>query len=225
MATFKLNLATIDGCPAPKELAAAIEEYGLPENEEFGVLNCTASDTAVYATIIRKINQAIQKLDPETGDVATTAVEKVIVLPIGVFPQKQRLEVYEGPAGGIDQIAGFFASALALPTVTNVIELDIPAAIDKLRGSTERFQLKSIRISEYAHNSYMMGPYAPKFLETESGMDFLGKYVEFVTSASVKFQGPSGRVTVTLSPKACFRFSLANEEDKPAIQALLRKLI
>ncbi len=225
MASFKLNMAIIDNCPAAKELAGAIEEYGLPETEEFGVLNCTAGDQAVYATIIRKTHQAIQRLDAETGDLATTSVEKVTVLPVGIFPSRGILEVYEGPAGTIDQVAGFLATGLAMPTVVNTIDLDIPAAIEKLQKNTNRFQLKSIRVSEYAHNSYMIGPYAPKFLDTESGMDFLRNYADFTTSASVKFQGPAGLVTVTLSPKACFRYSLSNEDDKPHVQTLLRKLI
>ena len=91
--------------------------------------------------------------------------------------------------------------------------------------NTQRFQLKSIRVSEYAHNSYMMGPYSPKFLDTASGMEFLNEYVDFCTSAQVRFQGPRGRITVTVSPKSCFRYSLSEEDDKPHVQGLLRQLL
>ena len=224
MASFKLNLAMIDGCPDTKTLADAIEGYGLPEDDEFGVLHCSAGDQAVYATIVRKTNQNIQKLDPETAEVLTTAVEKVTVLPFGIFPQRGMLEVYEGSASGIDQIAAFLASGLSLSTVVTMIDLDIPAAIEKLQANTQKFQLKSIRVSDYAHDSYMCGPYTPKFLDSQHGIDFLKEYVEYVTAANVSFRGPHGRVTVGLAPKACFRYSLSNEEDKPAVQALLRKL-
>ncbi len=225
MATFKLNLATIGSCPSVKDLSEALEEYGLPETEEFGVLNYTSAEAAVFATILRKTNQAIQKLDAKTGEVLTDAVEKVTVYPIGVFPQRGVLEVYEGSATGIEQIGAFFASGLALPTLVAPIDLDIPSTIEKLRSQTERFQLKSIRVSEYAHSSYMCGPYAPKFLDSEHGMDFLREYVDYVTSANCRFQAPNGKVTLTLSPKACFRFSLNNEDDQPAVQAVLRKLV
>lgn len=225
MASFKLNLATITNCPSAEDLAGALQEHGLPEMEEFGVLNHTATESAVFATILRKTHQAIQRLDAETSEVLTDAVEKVTVYPIGVFPRRGMLEIYEGAATGIEQIGAFFASGLALPTVVSPIDLDIPAAIDKLQSMTDRFGLKSIRVSEYAHNAYMSGPYGPKFLDSEHGMDFLREYVDYVTSANVRFQARNGRATVTLSPKACFRYTLGNEDDQSAVQSILRKLI
>jgi hypothetical protein len=225
MASFKMNIGLIDNCPPAKDILEAMEEFGLPDDEDFGVLNCTAGPESVYATLIKRTNQAIQKLDAATGDVTSTAVEKVTVYPIGLFPARGMLEVYEGAASAVENVGGFLASHLALPTVVNPIEVSIPDAIDKLQQRTERFVLKSVRVSEYAHNSYMMGPYGPKFLDTEHGKDFLEQYADFATSASVRFKGPAGRVTLTLSPKAAFRYSIAVEEDKPHVQALLRQLV
>lgn len=224
MASFKLNFAMIENCPEPREIASAMEEFGLPDTEEFGVLNCMASDAALYATLVRKTNQAIKKLDPETQDVATTAVERVNVLPIGIFPQRQTLEIYEGSATSIEQVTAFLTSCLALPVVVNPIEKELLTCVEKLRD-LPRFQLKSIRISEHAHNSYMLGPYTPKFLDTENGLEFLEQNADFATSASVKFQGQAGRVTVNIKPKMCFTYSISNEDDKPFVQNLLRKLL
>jgi hypothetical protein len=70
----------------------------------------------------------------------------------------------------------------------------------------------------------MIGPYSPKFQDTEHGKDFLEEYAEAVTSASIRFQGPHGKVTVGVSPKAAFSFS-CNEEDPPAVKNILRTLI
>jgi len=89
--------------------------------------------------------------------------------------------------------------------------------------STEKFQLRSVRVSDYAHSSFMSGPYAPKFLDSQHGRDFLEEYAEAVTAAGVRFACPGGRATVSLTPKACFGFS-CSEEDQPFVQALLRKL-
>lgn len=225
MASYTLNLATVEHCPPVRQLQEALEEYGLPESEEFGVLNCTASDTAVFATVLRKTQQAYQRLDATGGEVLTESVEKVLVYPIGVFPRTGRLEVYEGAARGIEQIGAFFAGGLALPTVVAPIEVDLPAAVETLRRQSDQFQLKGIRVSEYAHDSYMSGPYAPKFLESEHGLEFLKEYADFVTSAACRFRVSRGQATVTLRPKACFRFSLNHEEDLPAVQAILRKLV
>ena len=223
MATYKLNIARIRNCPPPQKVLAAMESFGLPEREEFGVLNCSSNQRSIFATIIRKTQQAVQRLDAETHEVLSAAVEKVHVYPFGVRPDAEVLEVYAGPAGAIEQVGLFLASCLALPVVVEPIELDIPSAIGKL-AKREHFQLRSLRVSEYAHNSYMSGPYAPRFLDSEHGREFLDEYADFVKAAGVRFQGPTGRVSVTLRLTATFSFSCA-EDDLPTVQATLRKLI
>ncbi len=224
MATYKLNIGTIRGCPAPGELLQAIQGFGLPETEEYGVLNCSATDGAVFATIVRKTQQAVPKLDADTQEVTAAPVERVTVYPLAVRPAQERLEIYAGAASSVEQAGVFFSSCLALPTVVEPIEVDIPAAVEKLAKTTQRFQLRAIRVREYAHNAYMAGTYAPKFLDTEHGTDFLAEYAESVAGASVRFQGPTGRVTVGLSGQAAFSFSCA-EEDLAAVRAILRKLV
>ncbi len=224
MATFKLNVGHIRGCPPPAEIAAAMEEFGLPESEEFGVLEHSATAETAFATIIRRTDQTVQRLDPETQGVTTVAVEKVTLYPFAVRPAGEVLEVYAGAASSIEQVGEFFSGCLALPIVVDPIELDIASAVDKLAAATQRFQLRSIRISDYAHNSYMSGPYAPKFLDTEHGKDFLGEYADYVLAATVRFQTPGGRANVNLTPKACFSFS-CGEEDQTAVLSILRKLI
>jgi len=139
MASFKLNIAKVRGCPPAGELAVAMESFALPETEEFGVLNCTGTAETVFATIIRKTQQAVQRLDAETAQVTAAAVEKVSVYPIGIRPESEVLEIYAGPASAIEQVGVFLGSCLALPTVTEPIEIDIPAAIEKVAGLTERF--------------------------------------------------------------------------------------
>jgi hypothetical protein len=84
--------------------------------------------------------------------------------------------------------------------------------------------LRAVRVSNYAANSFTIGPYAPKFADTQHGKDFLEQYAEAVTAASVRFQGTAGRVTATLTPKACFTYA-CNEEDVPAAKNALRSLI
>ena len=223
MATYKLNVARIRGCPPPEEVTEAMESFGLPETEEFGVLNCSSNPQTAFGTIVRKTNQAVQRIDAETREVTAAAVEKVTVYPFSVTPKRERLEVYAGSASGIEQVGIFLSSCLAMPTVVDAIELDVVSAVEKLMKSTNRFQLRSIRVSDYAHNSFMSGPYAPKFLDSQHGIDFLNEYVDFVTTASVRFATPTGRANVSLNAKACFSFS-CNEDDHPAVQLILRKL-
>jgi len=224
MASYKLNIARIRGCPPAAELGEAIEGYGLPEYEEYGVLDCTSGQSTVYGTIVRKTQQTIQRLNAEAGEVTDVAVEKATVYPFGVNPAREVLETYAGSAGGIAQVAAFLAGHLALPTIVELIEIDVLTAIDKLASRTEKFQLRSARVSDYAHNSFMNGTYGPKFLDTEHGKDFLGEYADYIKAASVCFAGPSGRINVALTPAACFSFS-CSEDDHPTAQGVLRKLI
>jgi len=224
MASYKLNIARMRGCPPAEELAEAIADYGLPDSEEFGVLSCTSGQNTVYGAIVRKTEQTVQRLNAEAGEVTPVAVEKATVYPFGVNPGRQVLETYAGAAGGLAQVAAFFSGHLALPTIVELIEIDILTAIDKLAARTEKFQLRAARVSDYAHNSFMSGTYGPKFLDTEHGKDFLSEYVDYIKAASVRFAGPSGRITVALAPTACFSFS-CNEEDHSTAQAVLRTLI
>ncbi|MCP4375743.1 MAG: hypothetical protein GY794_06155 [bacterium] len=224
MASFKLNIAHIKGCPAPDEVLKAMDDFGLPKTEEYGVLNCSATDKVVMGTIVRKTQQAIQRLDTEAKELTAAPVEKVTAYPLAVKPGSDILELYAGSGAGIEQVGYFFAGCLAFPTVVEQIKIDIPSAIDKLVANTERCQLRSLRVSDYSHNSYMIGPYQPKFLDSQHGMDFLNEYVEGVTAANIRFAGPSGRVNVKLSATACFAFS-CSEDDQPYVQSILRKLI
>lgn len=224
MASFRMNIARIRDCPPPQEVLEAMEEFGLPDDEEFGVLNASATDQVVFATLLRRTQQAVQRLDRETREVVSVAVDKVTVLPFVINPRRDALETYAGSATAFEQIGAFLSGDLALPVIVDVIELDVASAVEKLAKGTQRFQLRSIRVSEYAHNSYMSGPYAPKFLDTEQGREFLSEYAEFVTAARVRFQAPTGRATASLSPKACFSYS-CNEDDQHHVQAVLRKLL
>jgi hypothetical protein len=223
MASYKFNMATIRGCPSPKELDTLLKAYGMPEGDEFGVLEHQAATESTTANIVRRTMQVYQALDPQTLQVNSRQIEKVTLIPFAVLPKKEMLEIYAGSSGTIKDVALFLGGSLALSVVVEEIELDVIGAIEKLAGATQKFQLRSVRVSDFAHNSYMIGPYMPKFADSEHGKDFMDQYAEAVTTASVKFQGPHGRVTVQLKPTACFSYS-CHEEDRQTVRAILRNL-
>lgn len=224
MASFKFNVATVKGCPPADRLVESMDAYGLPPGDEFGVLSASTGGAGAFGTIVRRSQSSVPQLDADNKEVTATAVEKVQVIPFAVHPDQERLEAYAGAKSSLEQIGVFFGSCLALPTLVEPVEMDVPSAIEYLMENTARCQLRSVRVSEYAHNSFMMGPYAPKFLDTEHGKDFLSKYADFVVSANVRFQGPSGKVGVQLRPNACLSYS-CNEDDQPQVMSILRKLI
>jgi hypothetical protein len=224
MASYKLNVARIKGCPAPARLAEALAEYGLPADDEFGVLNHSATSENVFGTIVRRTQQSVQQLDAEAKEVTSAPVERVQLYAFGIRPASETLELYSGSAAAFEQMGFFLGSCLALPVVVEAIEVDVAAALEKLAKTVEKFQIKSVRVGDFSHNSFMTGPYAPKFLDSEHGKDFLEEYAESVTAASVRFACPMGRVNARITPNACFGFS-CHEEDRPVVMSYLRKLL
>lgn len=224
MATYKLNIGRIRGCPPARKVQELMERFGLPESEEYGVLDAAANDDSLAGRIVRRVNQTVQHLDYQARQVVSAPIEKVTCYPFSIVPRKERLEVYAGAAGSLKELAAFLTSALGLSVVIDPVELDVLSCIEKLAKSTQRFQLRSVRVSDFSHNSYMIGPYAPRFADSDHGKDFLQEYAEAVTAASVKFQLQHGRSTATLAPTACFSYS-CHEDDTTAAKAVLRGLI
>ena len=224
MPTHQINFAQCRGLPAPKEIVAAMEEFGLAETEEVGVLHADVASGAAFGTLVRRTNVAVQKLNNKTREVFTENVERVTLIPFGLYPAGERMEVYAGSGSAIQELAAFLTSGLAMAVVTDEIELDMESAVEKLIKETKKFQLRAIRISDFAANSYMIGPYAPKFMDTEHGQKFLGENAEAVKNVQVRFAGPTGRASAKLTPEAAFGYSCP-EDDQPIIQEILRKLV
>ena len=91
MATFRLNIGRIRGCPAPAEVVAAMEEFGLPDTEEYGVLQAAAAGQAVSAAIVRKTNQVVQRLDARAREVTAESVERATLYPFTIRPRRELL--------------------------------------------------------------------------------------------------------------------------------------
>ena len=219
-----MNFATCKGLGTPGEIVEALERFGLAETEEVGVLHADQAGPAAFGTLVRRTNLTIQRLDAETREVLTDVVERVALLPFGAFPELERLEVYAGSASAVEQVGAFLSTGLGMAVVTDPVELDLVGAVEKLSKDTSKFQLRGVRATDYAANSYMIGTYAPKFMDTDHGMQFMEQYAEALKSVQVRFAGPSGRATATLTPNACFSYS-CHEDDQPEIQQVLRKLV
>lgn len=223
MASYRLTLATIKGAPGTKTIGELLMSFGMPEKEEFGVLSHDASDVHLTASIVRKTLVTVAKIDPATKEVVSERIEKATVIPFAIWPSQCRLEIYAGARKNIEEIGIFLSSCLGLAVVVESRELDVASAVEKL-SKQSRFQLKSVKVSDFAKDSYMIGPYGPKFQDTEHGTGFLAEYAAAVTAATVKFQAPHGPATVTIRPNACLSFS-CNEEDPQAVKNILRELV
>jgi hypothetical protein len=206
-----------------------MEAYGVPPSEEYGVISCQVSALAVYATLARRTHITVGQLDAATKAPTAMPVEKVTLIPIGIRPHHKILEVYAGGYNRVQDAAAFLSACLALPIVVDPIETNIESMLEKLAqmymdGEIKALQLKSVRCSDYSSNSYMIGPYTPKFLDSEHGKDFVHEHSEALTGATVRFAGSKKKVTVKLSSQASFGYS-CDEDDQGQIQKILRQLL
>jgi hypothetical protein len=212
------------GCPAPQDVLVKLNAHGLPDDDEFGVMNCSATDGIVFATIIRRTHASVQRLDPETKELTSAPIEKVAAWPLALKPSREVLELYAGSASTYEHVGAFLSGSLGLQTVVEPIELDIIAAVESLAKTEKKFQVKAAKVSTYCANSFMDGPYAPKYMDTQHGLDFLNEHAEALASVKVWFSAPTGRAKVTISRTAFFSYS-CNDDDQQYVQAVLCKLV
>jgi hypothetical protein len=223
MASFRLNVARIRGLPPVKDIVSALKQFGMPAKGEFGVISYAGTADSVTAEIIHRSRELVGRLDPTGQKVIPTPVERIIAYPFQVSPAKERLEIHAGAANGIEKIGTFMASHLSLTVTTELVELDVVRAVGKLSSRVERFRLHSVRLEGYAYNSYMVGTYSPRFLDSEHGLEFLAEHDEGVLSACVRFVGPNGRVSLIITRNACFTYS-CEEADQDFAKTVLRRL-
>ena len=206
MASFRLNFARVRGLPTIGKLISSLRAFGMPPEQEFGVLDSIVAGDAVSATLLHRTNRPIRQIDATRTGITMIPIEHVAVYPMRLFPSKGRIEIHGGSSNAVGRVHEFLASHLSLPVLTELLDLDVARAIEKLSGTVEKFQLRSVRVAEYSVSSYASGPYRPRFLDSEHGMEFIGQHDGGVVEASVRFSGQHGKVSAVISQKACFRY-------------------
>lgn len=226
MASYKLNIARVRGLPTASELTELLAAYGIRPEEEFGIQpdSVAGGEQVVSAVLLNRTARDLVSEDPATGRGSLKRVESLAIYKFRLWPGREQLEVCSGGAKSLELLGLFLSGSLALPTVTECHELDLIELVDLLGGSMQRFSIKTARVTDYAHNSYMIGPYAPKFSSLEHGMGFIREHEAALASVTVRFVIQSSRVTLTLTPKACFGFS-CHEDVVSQVIVLLRGLV
>ena len=222
MASYKLNIGMVRGCPSTAELATKMEM--LPdEDERFTILDLNHTPTALKCRLVRFSNQVIKGWDPQRRDVEEVVVRKAEVLPLLILPPKGIVEVQAGSIRSLEQVDVLLTQELGLAVTVEPIEFDVIDLIRKVRQEVQAFQLVSAAVDLFSANSYTLGVYRPRFEDTEHGLDFLDEHEEAIKTARVRFAGKSGKVTVTLSPNSAFAFS-CRADDYDQVSALLRRV-
>ena len=221
MASFKLNIGRITGCPAAATLAEKMN-VGV-DGQRFGVLDLVGTAAAVKCRLLRLTNKPAKVWDEAKGAIVEVVERKAEELPLTIFPQKGTIELTAGSAKALEHIETFLTDELGLSVVVEPIEMDVLGSIEKLRKDARKFQLVSGTIELFSANSFTLGTYRPKFEDTENGMEFLEKHAAAVKDARVRFAAKNGRVNLVLTSLANYAFS-CREDDRDGVIAMVREL-
>ena len=236
MPSFQLHIARITPDMKPADIAKAVDHYADGQSRdpgrEFTVLNCHAYPQSglVQISLARQVGcqiQSIAALDkkkPDAFELVTRDVLRVTPLDMAINTKLGLLETYGGGTGSIENASMFLAGALALAVLAEAQKIDVIKAIDWLTANVERLQVRRSDISDYSHNSYMIGPYAPKFLDSQHGLDFTQEYIAGVKKVAVRFSGPAGHIGLNLTAAASFTGTVKDEDDLPHAQSICRKI-
>jgi hypothetical protein len=236
MSSYQIHLARLTGTDDAAALTAAVKEYEQTQKppfvEQFAVLGVSGGKSAVriaaaYCTgkeinVVTKLPGA--RKGPETVSLDLERVNVAIPFEMLINAKAGRLQTFGPGPKSLEMANEFLVGALAWPALTSEIEIEAQASLDTMISQkVERLQLVSVSIGDYSHNSYMVGGYNPKFLDSQHGLDFSAEYAESINSMSVKFAGPTGKVTMKLTNKASFTFS-CHEDDYDYVAAICRRL-
>jgi hypothetical protein len=222
VASYKLNIGLMRGCPPAEELAEKLGQVA--PGERFAVEDLASSSRAVRCRLLRFTDLTVDCWDEKNARVEPMAVRKATSFPLLFRPEAEMVEVQAGSIRSLEQVELLLTECVGLAVTVEKIAFDVIDLLSRLRPLTSKFQLVGGAVELFSANSYTLGPYRPKFEDTENGLEFLEKYAEAVKSARVRFAGKNAKVTVTLAPASSFGFSCC-EDDQDATLALLRQVV
>ena len=232
MPSFQMHIASIAGCD-PDELVDRLKQFIEGQGDsarEFVVLKYhrRKGSHAVRIDLARRIQCELQTIAAGPGgklSLTATPAARAVASTVLINTKAERIETYGPGSQSLDHAAdGFLINELGLPVLWERMKVDLSAAIDKLAAEVERLRIVNTGVGDYSHNSYMIGPYTPKFLDSQHGIDFLQEYIEGVKTVRVKFAGPAGPVGLSVKPVSSFSGSIRDEDDLAYVQSICRKL-
>lgn len=219
--SYQINLADVRGYPQADELARLMRQYGAPEREEYRVVDVRNDCSTVWATIARMHTRNVTILSDDSGEFEETSIQLAKRLDLRASTITDTLVTSCGGRSSLDEAAVFLGSCLALPTVVEPWILDVQAVVETMLDTLPRCQLRTVNVGEYCHNSYMAGPYRPRFLDSSHGREFVEAYGEAVKEARLRWAGEAGWVSATIRPNGSITYTCGEEEANAVDRRLL----
>jgi hypothetical protein len=217
--SYQINVADCAGLPSPDEVLTRMQEYGAPEQEEYRILYATQVEAVLSARVARMIRRAVTILNEDTHKFEETSLLLARQIDLRLTAAGQLVTT----TGGLVSLADaeiLLGSCLGLPTIVERWTLDLQTVVEHMLRDTARCQLRTVNVGEYSHNSYMTGPYRPRFLDSIHGREFLEEYGEAAKDVRLRWQSGMGRASATIRPNGCVTYS-CQADDQPHVERML----
>lgn len=226
MPSYKLNIGRITGIAGgltADQVAESIASWPNSPDEVYFRRACIVNGTVVTGNLTVLDQKTATVLKRETGDLDTKVIERADDIPYRIYPTALRVETYAGSLRGLLDLNNFLVGCGVTLNIEN-IELELAKVLETLEAlALPAFRVKSVKVSDFAANSYVMGTYGPKFTDTVHGHEFVEKYGVALVGLAVAWRGNTGKVGLSLVPRSCFTFS-CHEDDRESVLAVLREL-
>ena len=228
MPSYQIHYATVAGLPDASMIVDAVKLYGEKQAVaagEFVVLDVAGSKTAARIALAYVAAKKINVVRPSDGEMGMEVDQVNIAIPfeLRLCTKTEQLKTYGPGVWSIEHSGVFLSGAMAFPTLISEIELKVEKSLEILREKVDRLTIVGAEVSDYSHDRYMLGKYAPKFLDTDHGLDFVGEYVDSLKAITVQWPGASGKVRMKLTSAASFSFT-AHEDDFQQVEAICTHL-
>jgi hypothetical protein len=223
MAAYKLNIGLVRQCPKPADVVNKLKGFGLPPEQEYGILECADSPAGVKATLVNGRFKGICRLNRDKHELADEKVESFTAIPFILSMADKTVKVFAGGARVLKLLADKLAEICGEAFEFEPIPLDPVQVAITLNTAVEDLKLLGVAVDKYAHDSQTEGPYVPKFQSTQHGLDFIGdpKRSPNVSAVAVWWKGAIKKVRVKLVRTAAFAYSCDPDEQ----QAVETKLV
>lgn len=219
---FKVNFAIIKGCDEATKFFEKIKGYGFPADSGYGIVDVACATSAVSGIFLRRLEATTTKYDATARTVIKTPIEKVVGIRFKINPQKNLVETYGGNYQNIKELAEFLESEFKMAVVVEPIPVSIKTSVESLVSKIRSSSVKAIKIGDYSHDNYTIGPYTPKLVNSD-GHELMEQFVQQIESVSLQCSAPTGRVKLKITDEASFGFT-CKPEDYDYVLSLIRSL-
>jgi hypothetical protein len=204
-----------------KKLAVALQKNRFREGKDVGISKFADQGNYLSGILIAKVPVFLRSFDLDKLTVVRVADQQYDAVAFGldydygtleVFASKAKLKLVESFLFDISEGIGF-----------GELQIDVGRFVNLLEKRAVPFSLTSMRIRDFQFEQNLRGTFAPKILETSSGLRLMRKFKENITMVGIKAQLEGKDVLLRLSPDGSVTYS-CDEGNKQLVEVQLKRL-